>query len=892
MAITVAATGNAVTTASRSPSVAFSSYTSYVNDVIVFAAASGAAAAAATAPSGWVLPTPASGANPVASDSHTYAFTYHLVTNAEELAGTTTFTATNLWNVAQTGNVTGIVLRGVDPAAVIDSLVTAFDSTNTVTPHVLPALTGANLSTGSMVVRGVTKDATGTYTTPATHTARGSNNTNMGNNLYTHDTLTTSGSNVAATNITPSAGDEYCSFSAAFSARTVAAISTLTEGFASQDDTKWLYKAAASVSGGQLTETPNTSYTGAIHSNETFNLTGSSIYVKLPQRANQGANSTETMFVLAKQKAGNTAADLIGFDVNGTDLLFYDKVASTGHFNGTTYNATNHAWLKISESGGTITFAASADGISYSSLGTLANPIAITELYVTLQTGYYGTEPTPGTAIWDNVNTPPPVTGTLATALQDLVFTGTGTQASSDATGTVATVLQKLSASFTGDMLPSGTLSTSLIKLGFSGTGTQTQTGTLATSLQKTSMSATGVMQPAATLAAALLPLAFSGTGTQTQTGTLATALQKLAFSGTGEQTISGTMGASLQKLSASLTGVMQPSGTLAAAVQKLAFSATGDQTIPGALAGALQPLAFSATGTQALAGSMATSLQKLVATLTGSQTLSGAVSTSLQKLAFTGTGEQIYTATLSASLQKLSFSSTGTLTVTGALTASLLPLQLSAAGAVSGAPANMTTSLQPLVASFTGTMLPTGTLTATLQKLAFSGQATQTQTGTLAAVLQPLTASAAGEMLPSGSLDAVLKALVFSGSGTLGQEGQLAAALQPLVASIVGGVTPEGVLATQLAALVMQASGSGGVPIGVLAATLPALIAHVVARAYRLALERMTVVEIPDRTTAVSLQDRTVVVEIADRSTVVTVPDRTSTVELQDRTTTVIREV
>lgn len=218
MTVLVNAFGSAVTTASRSPAITFSNYKPRTNDVVAFFAASGTAAAAATAPTNWVLPTPATGANPVASDSHTYAFTYHVVTAAEETASTTTYTATNLWNATQTGNVVGLVLRGVDTTAVIDSLVSGFSSTNTATPHVFPALTGANLSTGSLVVGGVASDGLSTYTTPAGWMARTSFNTNQGNAVMTSLTATTSGTNVAATNVTPSVGDEYCAFTVAFTA--------------------------------------------------------------------------------------------------------------------------------------------------------------------------------------------------------------------------------------------------------------------------------------------------------------------------------------------------------------------------------------------------------------------------------------------------------------------------------------------------------------------------------------------------------------------------------------------------------------------------------------------------------------------------------------------------
>ena len=100
----------------------------------------------------------------------------------------------------------------------IDNFGTAADSGNTVTPHVLPGITGTGsaLSADSLVVRAVSKDSTGTYTTPAGSTMRQTSNSTSGTWLGTRDAYTTANTDVTATNITPSAGDEYCSISVAF----------------------------------------------------------------------------------------------------------------------------------------------------------------------------------------------------------------------------------------------------------------------------------------------------------------------------------------------------------------------------------------------------------------------------------------------------------------------------------------------------------------------------------------------------------------------------------------------------------------------------------------------------------------------------------------------------
>ena len=148
MSISVAATGSAAVTTNRSPSVTFGSYTPALNDVVVFVCNTGASAAGAVAPSGWGT---TSGA--VFSDSHTGVLAYHLVTAAEVSAVTTTYTATNLWNAVATGNVVGVVLRGVDPDIQWDDAASGLNSANSATPHVIPALTNtAEIRANSMVI--------------------------------------------------------------------------------------------------------------------------------------------------------------------------------------------------------------------------------------------------------------------------------------------------------------------------------------------------------------------------------------------------------------------------------------------------------------------------------------------------------------------------------------------------------------------------------------------------------------------------------------------------------------------------------------------------------------------------------------------------------------------
>jgi hypothetical protein len=202
----------AALTSSRSPAATFT--TSLVTGDVVYFYVTHSTAGAITTPAGWV--NVLGGNTVVASDSHQVCGVYHIVTSGE--AGTKTVTCTNLFDAVATGNVIAMVVRDVDQVTPVDAAGSAFDSGNTITPHVLAAITGTGgaLLDNSLVVSGVSKDATGTYTTPTGYTQRGTSNTNSGAWLGTRNALTTANTNVAATNITPSAGDEYASISVAF----------------------------------------------------------------------------------------------------------------------------------------------------------------------------------------------------------------------------------------------------------------------------------------------------------------------------------------------------------------------------------------------------------------------------------------------------------------------------------------------------------------------------------------------------------------------------------------------------------------------------------------------------------------------------------------------------
>lgn len=185
----------------------------------------------------------------------------------------------------------------------------------------------------------------------------------------------------------------------------MALVETLVDDFSATDTAKWDYDAGVTVTGGQLV-VPCTSGFPAAATDVTYDLTGSSVFVELAGTPNVGNGSTAAFFTLETTDFANGVRFVWGNNI----LSARHKVtgASTDILTDT-YSPTNHRWLRISEAGGTITFATSANGSSWATFTTWTYTIAITALKVILQAGFGGTEPTPGSATFDNVNNLPVV---------------------------------------------------------------------------------------------------------------------------------------------------------------------------------------------------------------------------------------------------------------------------------------------------------------------------------------------------------------------------------------------------------------------------------------------------------------------------------------------------
>lgn len=89
--------------------------------------------------------------------------------------------------------------------------------------------------------------------------------------------------------------------------------------------------------------------------------------------------------------------------------------ASTTTVFSVAYSGATHLWWRISESGGTIDWATSTDGISWTSRGTFTNTLAITSMRVLIAGTCFQNETNPGSFVFDEFNITPTVAATGST---------------------------------------------------------------------------------------------------------------------------------------------------------------------------------------------------------------------------------------------------------------------------------------------------------------------------------------------------------------------------------------------------------------------------------------------------------------------------------------------
>ena len=139
-------------------------------------------------------------------------------------------------------------------------------------------------------------------------------------------------------------------------------------------------------------------YLVSINFTSNYDLTGSYFHVEVPQVLTADGGTYTDLIVLRDDN------NQLMMQVNSNTLHLVKIVGGVNSDVATvTYNATTHRWWRIRESGGTIYYDASTNGISWSNLASVANPFNIKSVYPKLD-AYSASVASPGVAYFDNFN--------------------------------------------------------------------------------------------------------------------------------------------------------------------------------------------------------------------------------------------------------------------------------------------------------------------------------------------------------------------------------------------------------------------------------------------------------------------------------------------------------
>lgn len=194
---------------------------------------------------------------------------------------------------------------------------------------------------------------------------------------------------------------------------------------AAGDPNAGLASGPVSVASGTLTlgggNDSNAGYYTSVNSVGSYDLTGSEILFKLiPNTSSTDHDSTFSVGAATGDglTVGVTGTSNAAGSGSGESLYFgwFDTTEAYHNLYSVTYNATNHAWMKISESGGTISFATAPDGLTWTTLGTVSTTFqpSFTATNVVFQFSYgswSGSSSPSGTDGFQSFNSPPASSG-------------------------------------------------------------------------------------------------------------------------------------------------------------------------------------------------------------------------------------------------------------------------------------------------------------------------------------------------------------------------------------------------------------------------------------------------------------------------------------------------
>lgn len=180
--------------------------------------------------------------------------------------------------------------------------------------------------------------------------------------------------------------------------------------------TKWPNSFGTySETGGRARVQVNTGY-NAYSSAKAYKFQNSRFVLQaFPPTMNDGASEAWAQVLLKSNVAGTD----LGFEltISNGNLVCFNR---TGYFDGSaayfTYNATNHAWLRLRETGGQTYWDASPDGHTWTNLRTTTSPAWVADGDIEIQLIAHRADGTTNNVEFDNVNVLPPYNTSIGVA--------------------------------------------------------------------------------------------------------------------------------------------------------------------------------------------------------------------------------------------------------------------------------------------------------------------------------------------------------------------------------------------------------------------------------------------------------------------------------------------
>lgn len=221
-------------------------------------------------------------------------------------------------------------------------------------------------------------------------------------------------------------------------------VETLTDEFTTKDVAKWTFTGTADAVSNQLSLVPNVSFGNTVVSVIKYDMRKSVLVGQLAQTPNVGSGTTMTFITISEMA---DQSDCLQFLWNNNVLTFRQRVDNVNSDTTLAWNATSHRWWRIQAYDGIfsgavsdqIWFDTSPDGLVWTNRRQVSRNTALSlgSVWVSITAGFTGTEPTPGTALWENINIYPAIPK-IATLSDD--FTTLDTTTKWNAIGSSVTV--------------------------------------------------------------------------------------------------------------------------------------------------------------------------------------------------------------------------------------------------------------------------------------------------------------------------------------------------------------------------------------------------------------------------------------------------------------------